>query len=68
MHRAVTVMCIRSSVPGSGGLSPAEVLLDRLGEIGLDLTDVAHDPPGFEFLRAQRGDLGDGPVVVRTPP
>ena len=68
MQRAVTVMCMRSSVPGSGGLSPAEVLLDRLGEIGLDLPDVAHDPPGFEFLGAQRGGLRDGPVVVRAAP
>ena len=54
MHRAVTVMCIRSSVPGFGGLSPREVFLDGLGEVGLDLADVSHDPARVEFLGAQR--------------
>ena len=54
MHRAVTVMRIRSSVPGFGGSSPAEVLLDGLGEVRLDLADVSHDPAGVEFLGPQR--------------
>ena len=53
MQRAVTVMCIRSSVPGFGGFSPGEVFLDRLGEVGLDLPDVPDDPAGVEFLGAQ---------------
>ena len=65
MQRAVTVMCIRSSVPGLGGWSPGETVLDRFGEVGLHLTDVPHDPAGVEFLGAQRRDLGDGPVVIR---
>ncbi len=53
MQRAMTVMRIRSSVPGFGGSSPAEVLLDGLGEVRLDLADVPHDPAGVEFLGPQ---------------
>ena len=66
MHRAVTVMCMRSSVPGSGGSSSARCCFDRLGEVGLDLAHVPHDPVGFEFLGAKRGGLRDGPIVIRT--
>ena len=51
MQRAVTAMCSRRPALGSGVALALQLRRDGVGEVGLDLPDVADDAPGIELLR-----------------